>query len=84
MSGTGQAGETTVVDAVDKTLFIGGKWVPAAGGRTFPALAGIASRCGLNSPPAAAAASGRGQDSAGAGPSYRLLPGSSSRTASSM
>ena len=27
--------ETSVVEAVDKELFIGGKWVPAAGGRTF-------------------------------------------------
>ena len=27
--------ETSVVEAVGKELFIGGKWVPAAGGRTF-------------------------------------------------
>ncbi|WP_243769847.1 NAD-dependent succinate-semialdehyde dehydrogenase [Amycolatopsis acidicola] len=27
--------ETSVVESVDKDLFIGGKWVPAAGGRTF-------------------------------------------------
>ena len=27
--------ETSVVEAVGKVLFIGGKWVPAAGGRTF-------------------------------------------------
>ncbi|WP_410653980.1 NAD-dependent succinate-semialdehyde dehydrogenase [Amycolatopsis sp. lyj-112] len=30
--------ETGVVAAVDKELFIGGKWVPAAGGKTFPVL----------------------------------------------
>ncbi|OXM57869.1 NAD-dependent succinate-semialdehyde dehydrogenase [Amycolatopsis thailandensis] len=35
MSSISEAG---VVAAVDKELFIGGKWVPAAGGKTFPVL----------------------------------------------
>ncbi|AUI61430.1 NAD-dependent succinate-semialdehyde dehydrogenase [Amycolatopsis sp. BJA-103] len=35
MSSISEAG---VVKAVDKELFIGGKWVPAAGGKTFPVL----------------------------------------------
>ncbi len=35
MSSISEAG---VVTAVDKELFIGGKWVPAAGGKTFPVL----------------------------------------------
>jgi succinate-semialdehyde dehydrogenase / glutarate-semialdehyde dehydrogenase len=30
-----QMSETSVVEAVGKELFIGGKWVPATGGRTF-------------------------------------------------
>ncbi|WP_158887041.1 NAD-dependent succinate-semialdehyde dehydrogenase [Amycolatopsis anabasis] len=30
--------ETAVVEAVGKELFIGGKWVPATGGKTFPVL----------------------------------------------
>ncbi|MFI9456009.1 NAD-dependent succinate-semialdehyde dehydrogenase [Amycolatopsis sp. NPDC052450] len=35
MSSISEAG---VVKAVDKELFIGGKWVPATGGKTFPVL----------------------------------------------
>ncbi|MFC3451207.1 NAD-dependent succinate-semialdehyde dehydrogenase [Amycolatopsis speibonae] len=35
MSSISEAG---VVAAVDKELFIGGKWVPATGGKTFPVL----------------------------------------------
>ncbi|WAL66835.1 NAD-dependent succinate-semialdehyde dehydrogenase [Amycolatopsis cynarae] len=32
----GSVTETSVVEGVDKELFIGGKWVAATGGRTFP------------------------------------------------